>query len=340
MVCNQLTRLKEWDSLNDADRRALLLTALFHDAAKPLTTILDPETGRIRSPRHAVKGEHLVRGALRDMECPLSERERICALVRYHGRPAFVTEREDPVCEVVRLSWLSENQLLYLFALADTRGRHTNSTNRPEDNLDYHKMLAMENQCFESRYPFATDHSRLEYFRQEEPNLHYVPHDDFSCKVTMMCGLHGSGKDTWLAKHRPELPVVSLDKIRVELQVDPTDNQGKVIQVATERCRKHLRDEVSFAFNATNVVRQTRTRWIGLFSDYKAHIELVYLEPPMGLLLKQNRKRIRSVPESIIEKLAAKVEPPSWLEGHSVISISVDQTCHSLTNPSSRLQLP
>ena len=328
MVCDQLTRLQEWDSLDESNQRALLLTALFHDAAKPLTTILDPETGRIRSPKHAVKGEHLVRSVLRDMECPLGERERICALVRYHGRPAFVTERDDPVCEVVRLSWLSENRLLYLFALADTRGRHTNSTNRPEDNLDYYKILAMENQCFESRYPFATDHSRLEYFRQEEPNLHYVPHDDFSCKVTMMCGLPGSGKDTWLAKHRPELPVVSLDKIRAGLQIDPTDNQGKVIQVATERCRQHLRDRISFAFNATNIVRQTRTRWTGLFSDYKAQIELVYLEPLMHLLLKQNRDRTKSVPESVIEKLAAKVEPPNWLEGHNVIAISADRIIH------------
>ena len=68
MVYDQLTKLDEWDSLDDADQRALLLTALFHDAAKPLTTIVDPDTGRVRSPKHAVKGEHLVRGVLREME--------------------------------------------------------------------------------------------------------------------------------------------------------------------------------------------------------------------------------------------------------------------------------
>ena len=319
MVCDQLAQLEEWGTLEEVDQRALLLTSLFHDAAKPLTTILDPETGRIRSPKHAVKGEHLVRGVLRDMECPLGERERICALVRYHGRPAFVTQRDSTVCEVVRLSWLSENRLLYLFALADTRGRETDSNSRPEDNLHYFKMLASENKCFDARYPFATDHARLEYFRQVEPNLHYVPHDDFSCTVTMMCGLPGSGKDTWLAKQRSELPVVSLDNIRKEMRIDPTDDQGKVIQVAMERCRQHLRDGISFAFNATNVVRQTRNRWTGLFSDYKAQIELVYLEPPMRLLLKQNRERTKPVPESVIKKLAAKTEPPSWLEGHRVV---------------------
>jgi len=319
MVCDQLTQLEEWNSLDEADQRTLLLTALFHDAAKPLTTILDPETGQIRSPKHAVRGEHLVRGVLRNMECPLGERERVCELVRYHGRPVFLTERDNPVGEVVRMSWLTDNRLLYLFALADARGRHTDSTCRSEDNLHCYKMLAVENQCFYARYPFATDHARLEYFRQAEPNLRYVPHENFSCTVTMMCGLPGSGKDTWLAKHRPELPVVSLDDIRTEMRVEPTDDQGKVIQVATERCRQHLRDGISFAFNATNVVRQTRTRWTGLFSDYNAQIVLVYLEPPMHLLLKQNRERSKSVPESVIKRLAAKAEPPSLLEGHRVV---------------------
>ncbi len=318
MVCDQLQQLDEWNALDESNQRALLLTALFHDAAKPLTTSLDPETGHVRSPHHAVKGEHLVRGVLRDMECPLDVREQVCSLVRYHGRPAFVLNREDSVREVVRLSWLSENRLLYLFSLADTRGRDTDSMSRPEDNLHCYRMLAEETDCYDTRYPFATDHARLEYFRQTEPNLHYVPHENSTCAVTMMSGLPGSGKDTWLAKHRPDLPIVSLDHIRTEMKVDPTDDQGRVIQAATEQCRKQLRTGTSFAFNATNILRQTRARWTGLFSDYNAKVELVYVEPPMRVLLKQNRDRDKSVPESILHKLAAKVEPPTWLEGHRI----------------------
>ena len=48
-------------------------------------------------------------------------------------------------------------------------------------------------------------------------------------------------------------------------------------------------------------------------------IELVYVEPPMRVLLRQNRDRAKSVPESVINKLAAKVEPPTCLEGRTVI---------------------
>lgn len=318
MVCEQLPRLDEWSSLSDDDQLILLFVALFHDAAKPLTTVLDPETGHLRSPNHAVKGEHLARNVLRDLECPLNLRERICSLVRYHGRPAFLTERESPEREVVRMSWLTENRLLYLFAIADTCGRDTESMSRPEENLHYWKLVAEECGCFEGRYPFASDSARLEYFRQAEPNLHYVPHENFRCTATVMSGLPGSGKDTWLSCHRPELPVVSLDEVRSELRVDPTDDQGQVIQLATERCREHLRAGRSFAFNATNILRQTRSRWTGLFRDYDARIELVYIEPPMRTILKQNRDRPNPVPDSVIHKLAAKVEPPTWLEGHRV----------------------
>jgi predicted kinase len=57
---------------------------------------------------------------------------------------------------------------------------------------------------------------------------------------------------------------VSLDDIRGELDVDPTDNQGEVVQLARERYREFLRSKTSFAFNATNILKLTRGRWIDL----------------------------------------------------------------------------
>lgn len=318
MVCQQLTELDEWPSLTPHEQVVLIFTALFHDVAKPLTSQVDPDTGRVTSPKHAVKGEHVARNILRELGCDLATREEIARLVRYHGRPAFLLEREEPTHEVVRLSWLVSNRLLYLFAVADTRGRDTDSMTRPEENLHYWKLQAEEADCYEQPYPFANDHARFQFFRQREPNLHYVPHEDFACQVTMLCGLPGSGKDTWLSQNHSELPVVSLDDIRGELDVDPTDNQGEVVQLARERCREFLRVKTSFAFNATNILKQTRGRWIDLFADYNARIELVYVEPPFDRLLQQNKSRANPVPEQVVRKLAAKCEPPTWLEGHGL----------------------
>ena len=319
MVCAQLPRLEDWESLTAHERTVLIFTALFHDAGKPLTSRADPDSGRITSPKHAVRGEHLARSVLRDLGCDLATREEIARLVRFHGRPAFLLEKPRPDHEVVSLSWFLSNRLLYLFALADTRGRATAEMGRPEEILHLWRMVAEENGCFERPYPFASDHARFLFFRQPESSLHYVPFEDHRCTVTMLSGLPGSGKDTWLAASRPGLPVVSLDDLRTELGVDPTDDQGVVVQAARERCRELLRAGRSFAFNATNLLRQTRGGWIDLFADYGARVEVVYVEPPLPVLLDRNRRRQRPVPEKVIQRLAGRCEPPTFAECHRLI---------------------
>lgn len=320
MVLEQLAGLDVWQSLTPKEQTILKFTALFHDVAKPLTTAVDPETGRVTSPKHAVKGEHVARAVLRELHCDLATREHIASLVRYHGRPAFLLERDNPTDEVVRLSWLLSNRLLYLFALADTRGRDTDAMSRPEENLHFWQLIAQEENCFDQPFPFGNDHARFTYFRNPIPeNRFYTPFEDFRCTVTLMAGLPGSGKDTWLSQHRSDLPVVSLDELREELEIAPTENQGEVAQLARERCRELLRAGTSFAFNATNSMKQTRGRWIDLFADYGARIEIVYIEPRLETVLKQNKARIAPVPEGVIRKLAEKCEPPTWLECHQLI---------------------
>ena len=228
MVCAQLTRLDEWPDLTPHDQTVLMFTALFHDAGKPMTSQVDPVTGRITSPKHAIKGEHLARSVLRDLRCDFTTREEITRLVRFHGRPAFLLEKPEPTHEVISLSWLVRNWLLYLFALADTRGRTTSEMGRPEENLHLWRLVAEECGCFDGPYPFANDHARFLFYRQEKANPHHVPYQAPRCTVTMMSGLPGSGKDAWLAANRPDLPRVSLDDVREDLQVDPTDDQGAV----------------------------------------------------------------------------------------------------------------
>ena len=329
MVLGELPRLAAWPTLAPADRTRLTFTALLHDAGKPLTTAVDPTTGRTRSPKHAVRGEHLARRVLRDLGCPLHTRERIARLVRFHGRPAFLLEKVDPAREVVTLSWLADTRLLHLFALADTRGRRAGpaepagGTARAEENLHLFRLAAEEHGCFGRPYPFANDHARFLFFRPSSgetghADLHRVPHEAFRCTVTLMSGLPGAGKDTWLAANRPGLPVVSLDGVRTELGVDATDDQGAVAQAAEERCRERLRAGRSFALGATNLQRQTRRRWIDLFADYGARVEIVYLEPPLPVILERNRRRERPVPERVIHKLSDRCEPPTWTDCHAL----------------------
>jgi predicted kinase len=131
-----------------------------------------------------------------------------------------------------------------------------------------------------------------------------------------MSGLPGSGKDTWLRRNRSALPVVALDAVREELELEATDNQGRVIQIAREKVRERLRCQSDFAFNATNLTRQMRRRWIDLFADYGARVEIVYLEPPLEVVLERNGERGRAVPESVVLRLLDRLEPPTLAEAH------------------------
>src|SRR5688500_5049520 len=81
MVCAQLHQLPEWPALSRADQLKLFFTALLHDSGKPKTTAFDPETGRTRSPKHALVGAEIARAVLRDLRCDLRTREEIVALV-------------------------------------------------------------------------------------------------------------------------------------------------------------------------------------------------------------------------------------------------------------------
>lgn len=318
MVFDQVRELDDYAGLDRSEQTALLLTALLHDSGKPKTTRPDPETGRLRSPKHSLAGAHIAREVLRDLACPIAQREAIVALVRYHGRPPYLLESAYPEYEVIRLSSFLNNRQLHRFTLADTRGRDRNEDSRPEEALHLWRDLAAELNCLDGPYPFANDQARFLFHRGELSSLHYVPHESPSCTVTMMSGLPGAGKDTWLAQHRPELPVLSLDGLREELDVAPEENQGRVAQAAQARAREWLAAGKSFAFNATNLTSSMRSRWIDLFHAYDARTEIVYLEPPLDTLMKQNRDREMAVPQSVMDRLLTKLEVPTLAEAHEV----------------------
>ena len=319
MVCDALRELGEWRQLDRSAQLKVFFGALFHDSGKPTTTALDPDSGRLRSPKHALLGATVARRALADLGCDLATREEIATLVRYHSRPPHVDERPSPERDVISLSWQLTNRLLYLLACADTAGRKTGSSGDAFERINLWRNLAEEQECFEAPFPFANDKARVLFFRGQLPDLKYVPHESYRSRVILMSGLPGAGKDTWLQKNRPELSVVSLDDLRRDLEIDPEDDQGVVVQGARERCREYLRKPADFALSCTNVSRRQRAHWIALFTDYDARVEIVYIEPPFAKILGNNRQRPRPVPGKVIERLWERLEPPQITECHGLV---------------------
>ena len=150
----------------------------------------------------------------------------------------------------------------------------------------------------------------------------FTPPEPIGSRITILSGLPGSGKDRWLRENRPDLPVVSLDRIRAEMGIGPTENQGKVLQAGFEAARVNLRAGRDFAWNATCLTRLTRQKIVGLSRDYDAHIEIVSLDIPVRVALERNRgRKDAALPDRIISDLALKREPLMAEEAHVIMSV-------------------
>ena len=136
----------------------------------------------------------------------------------------------------------------------------------------------------------------------------------------MLSGLPGMGKDSFLRKNYPDLPVVSLDDIRRKHKLNPEDSSatGWAVQEAKEQAKVFLRKGQPLAWNATNITRQMRTQWIDLFVSYKARVKIVYIETSYKEWLRQNSNREYPVPHAVLMRLLSKLEVPSVTEAHDV----------------------
>jgi predicted kinase len=137
-----------------------------------------------------------------------------------------------------------------------------------------------------------------------------------------MSGMPGVGKDTWVAEHLPALPVISLDAIRRARRIDPDEPQGGVAQLAKEQARALLRRRAPFVWNATNLSRSLRDPLIELCLSYGAAVRIVYLDAPLGEILRRNRSRAEPVPEGILRRLIERVHVPDPSEAHDVEYVS------------------
>jgi predicted kinase len=315
MVVEALLADPAWQALGAAERQSLFWAALLHDVAKPATTRIEPE-GCVVAPGHSRRGQIMARRILAELGAPFAQRELICHLITHHQLPFYLLERERPERRAHLISYQTRCDLLATLSAADARGRICPDGQRLLDNIALFRDLCREEGCLTEPKTFASPHSRFLYFRREDRSADYEAFDDWHGAVTLMSGLPGCGKDTWLAANAGHMPVISLDDLREALDVDPTDAQGPVIAAAREQARVYLREKQPFIWNATNIGRQLRTQLIDLFADYKAKVRIVYVEAPLAEAARRNRARARSVPDAAIERMLGRWEPPDLTECH------------------------
>ncbi|MFO0606197.1 MAG: AAA family ATPase [Polyangiales bacterium] len=318
MVCEEMAALPAWRALPVDERAQVLAAALFHDIAKPATTRCDAD-GRVTAPGHSRRGELMARAELYRMGVAPALREAVAGLVRHHQVPFFLVDQPDALRRAIGVAERARGDHLALLAEADMRGRVCEDPARALDNVALYRVLCEESELLRAPWAFANGTSRYEFFTREGRDPHYAAHEGEGFEVVLMCGLPGSGKDTWVAENRPGDPVVSLDDLRDALDVDPADDQGAVVSAAKEKARALLRARTPFVWNATNLTRQRRAELVSLFADYGARVRLVYVEVPYDTLRRQNRERERErrVPERVLSGMIDRWEAPVASEAHA-----------------------
>ena len=320
MVLRELAALPAFRALPEQERHIVFAGALFHDIAKPECTRVE-EDGRVRSPGHAVKGVYKARRILCDAmdPPPLAVREQILALVRWHGIPGNYLDKPDPLRAVILAAVTARTDLLAVLAEADHRGRIVKAdTDDTMTRLALFPDFCADAECWGAPRAFANDHTRFHYFRTpgEHPTAELF--DDTRTEVTVLSGLPGSGKDTWVRANANGRAVISLDDIRHELDVEPGDDQSAVVRAAYDRAKALLRRSEPFVWNATNVSRVLRGKVIDLSAAYGARVNVVYLEPPVSEIRARNAGRTAKVPQGVWERLFDKLDVPTLAEAHAV----------------------
>ena len=316
-VCESLVGLADWRSMNQTDRSILFTAALFHDIAKPLATRV-AEDGSITAKGHVNLGMRMVRQILQDLHTPFEIRESIVSIVEYGSLPLWFWDKPQPLKAIIKASQVVRCDWLGLMAEADVRGRICADNQKLLETIEFFREFAREHNCFDRAYHFASDYSRFSYFHKEDADPTYTAYDDTRFEVILMCGLPGVGKDYWIEQHYPNLPMVSLDRLRQSMGVLPTDEQGAIINAAKALAKGYLQAGTSFVWNATNLVSPTRAGLIRLFARYHGRVRIVYLELPIEQTLKQNREREKVVPPKVIHRFRDRLEIPKIAEAHQV----------------------
>ncbi len=293
-----------------------------HDIEKRSTTTTQERDGRICvvAPRHAQRGEKTARIILyKDLVAPFDVRETICALVRYHGLPLWSLDRDDYQVTIAKSSLGVNSLLLNMLSKADVLGRDCPDKEKLLEDIRIFHCACEELDCHIDKIKFKSNLGRY-YFLNNGGYKDIKPFDESKFTVYMLAGVAGSGKDTLIKSKYPNLPMVSLDEIRREMNIKPTDKKGngRVVQEGKERCKVLMRTKSDFVYNGTNITRDNRSKWISLFEEYGGKVVIEYVEVPYKTLINQNHNREFKVPEKVIDKMVNKLEVPFYEEACDV----------------------
>ena len=343
---------REANHLDKERRLSLILGALLHDIAKPVTTKQQEIGGIVRTvaPRHASRGRSYLAPKLMDMGLPYNVVETTLGLVGYHHDPKQLVTQDKAAGKYKRIARLADPELLYWLELADIRGRECRDK---QQQLNYIEMYGLFAKEYRAWARFGEEYQAWrEFFRRElvdydrdtrdlvfsraiarweageiftpksEIARSYSYRDSFP-QVVVTFGVSGSGKSTWIRENLPEHNVVSLDNLRDSVAKSRSDQSqnSKVVQLAKEQLKTFLRSHNKVVWDATNIRRDFRQQVIKISRDYGALVTLVIFHCPESIYFERNKQRRHSIPENVLVRQIEQMEFPELDEGDRVLVV-------------------
>ncbi len=146
-------------------------------------------------------------------------------------------------------------------------------------------------------------------------------------RLYLLVGIQGSGKSTYARQYLRHCLRVSLDDLRLMLSgvaYDPATEPAVSSAAAAmaEALLSQLDDwQRDLLFDATNVTRELRGRNLVRARRHGVEAVAVYFACPLEVALERNARRPNPVPEEIIRRFHAQLEPPTFDEGFADIIV-------------------
>lgn len=349
MVLEETRKLLEGESkhLNEPQKAVLMLAALLHDVAKPISTKEMSFDGSLRTvaPQHEMLGGGYLFHKVPPLGLDYDQWRQVIALTAYHHLPKRLVVKDLGMPAYCQLARRVDLELVYWLEVADMRGRTCQDKEEQLEILELFRLQCEEyglwcnppygefqNQIRE-RYgdmgPWMNQRIFYSGIRAYEQGTIYMLEEEFArchgykdnqSHLAILCGVSGSGKSCYVKEHLSTYDLISLDEIRLEItgDIENQKSNGKARQIAKERLLEALRRKRNVVWDATNIRRDFRSLIANLGFQYGAFVSLIVIQKDEARLRKDNRNRLHPVTDDVLERQLSRFQLPDIQEAHIV----------------------
>ncbi len=147
--------------------------------------------------------------------------------------------------------------------------------------------------------------------------------------ITILCGIPGSGKSTWVREHGYSYVVLCPDEFRFVMTgrdhwVAAEEAVWSAVKTAARVLAGPQKHDILIDSTAVSIGQ--RAQWIRMGSELKVPVHCLYFDVPLEVCHERNRARKRVVPEEVLNRQAEALEIPTKDEGFaSVRTINENQ---------------